>query len=216
MNLAHQSKTPAARILGWRFLLAGALSALLIAPIAHAGIDHKVTPTDSGIWARKYSQGLEYAVIATEIGGSVWLGGQSELGLTFWQTIDSSVFSAVTAQGMKWAFGRKRPSETDSPNDWFNGAKYQSFPSGEVTLQASFVTPFIVNYADRAPLLWALELLPAYDAVARVKNGAHWQTDVIAGWALGSGIGYLAAKNKTPFILNVLPHGFMVGMHSSW
>ena len=205
-----------ARNLAVRAVLVPTLSALLTSPSARAGIDHKVTPTDSGIWARQYTQALEYGVIVTEVGGSLWLGGRSEIGRTFWQTIDSSVFSGVTAQVMKWGFGRKRPSQTDSPNEWFKGTQYQSFPSGEVTLQASFVTPFIVTYADRQPWIWALEILPAYDAVARVKQGAHWQTDVIAGWALGTGFGYLAAKNESPFILSILPHGFMVGLHSSW
>ena len=56
-----------------------------------------------------------------------------------------------------------------------------SFPSGEVTLQASFVTPFIANYARDYPWVWALEALPAYDALARLKTQEHWQTDVIAG-----------------------------------
>lgn len=180
------------------------------------GLDHPITPTDSGIWARKYTQALEYGVIATELGGALWLGGESQLGRTFWQTIDSSVFSGVTAQGMKWAFGRERPSQTSSPNEWFKGSHAQSFPSGEVTLQASFVTPFIVNYGNSDPWVWALEILPAYDAVARVKNGAHWQTDVIAGWALGTGFGYVAARNESPFFLSILPHSFMVGLHSSW
>ncbi len=175
-----------------------------------------MTPTNSGIWAHKYTQALQYGAIATEAAGAVWLGGESELGLTFWQTIDSSIFSGATAQVMKWGFGRKRPSQTDNPNEWFKGTQYQSFPSGEVTLQASFVTPFIVTYADRQPWVWALEILPAYDAVARVKQGAHWQTDVIAGWALGTGFGYFAAKNKSPFVLSILPHGFMVGLHSTW
>ena len=204
------------KLAGECLLFIASLSVLLVSPSAHAGIDHKVTPTDSGIWARQYTQGLEYAVIATEVGGAVWLGGESELGLTFWQTIDSSIFSSAAAQGMKWVFGRKRPDQTNSPNDWFNGSRFQSFPSGEVTLQASFVTPIIVNYAKEYPWVWGLEVLPVYDAIARMKVHAHWQTDVIGGWALGTGIGYLAAKNKTPFFLNVLPHGFMVGLHSSW
>jgi undecaprenyl-diphosphatase len=196
-------------------VLTGALLAAS-SSIRAAGIDHPVTPTNSGIWARQYAQGLQYGVVATEIGGALWLGGESELGRTFWQTIDSSIFSAATAQGMKWAFGRERPSETSSPNQWFKGSKAQSFPSGEVTLQASFVTPFIVNYAERQPWVWALEILPAYDAMARVKQGAHWQTDVIAGWALGTGFGYLAAKNQSPFFLSVMPHTVVVGLHSSF
>ena len=69
-----------------------------------------------------------------------------------------------------------------------------------------------MTYADRQPWVWALEILPAYDAVARVKQGAHWQTDVIAGWALDTGFGYFAAKNESPFVLSILPHGFMVGL----
>jgi undecaprenyl-diphosphatase len=187
-----------------------------ISSSVRAGLDHPVTPTTSGPWARQYTQALQYGVIATEIGGSLWLGGESELGLTFWQTVDSSVFSGISAQVMKWGFGRKRPSQTDNPNEWFKGTQYQSFPSGEVTLQASFVTPFIVTYAGRQPWLWALEILPAYDAAARVKNGAHWQTDVLAGWALGSVFGYFEAKNKSPFFLSIAPHSLVVGLHSSF
>ena len=198
----------------YRFVLGCVL--LAAPPVVLAGFDHTVTPTNSGIWARQYTNVLQYGVIATEVGGALWLGGESELGLTFWQTIDSSVFSGATAQGMKWAFGRKRPSQGGNPNEWFKGPQYQSFPSGEVTLQASFVTPFIVNYANRQPWVWALEALPVYDAIARVKQGAHWQTDVIAGWALGTGFGYFAAKNKSPFFLSIMPGGVMVGLQSSW
>jgi membrane-associated phospholipid phosphatase len=202
-------------LLGRCTALAG-LALLVTSSDVSAGIDHPVTPTNSGIWAHRYTQALQYGVIATEVSGALWLGGESELGLTFWQTVDSSIFSGATAQVMKWGFGRKRPSQTDNPNEWFKGTHYQSFPSGEVTLQASFVTPFIVTYADRQPWVWALEILPAYDAVARVKQGAHWQTDVIAGWALGTGFGYFAAKNESPFVLSILPHGFMVGLHSKF
>ncbi len=84
-------------------------------PGARAGIDHRVTPADSGIWARKYTQALQYGVIATELGGALWLGGESEPGHTFWQTIDSTLFSAAAAQGMKWAFGRERPIPGQQP-----------------------------------------------------------------------------------------------------
>ena len=87
---------------------------------------------------------------------------------------------------MKYAFSRARPYQGNNPNAWFKGSGNQSFPSGEVTLQASFVTPFIANYGRQDPWIWALEALPVYDAFARLKSQAHWQTDVIAGWALGT------------------------------
>jgi len=37
----------------------------------------------------------------------------------------------------------------------------------------------------------ALEVLPADQAIARVRAHAHWQTDVQAGFALGTGTGWL-------------------------
>jgi len=177
---------------------------------AHAGgIDHELAFDQSGIWSRDVQLALEYGVIATTVGGALWLGNDSELGHTFWQAADSTAISAVAAQGMKYAFGRQRPSAGKGPNQWFSGG--DSFPSGEVTLQASFVTPFIVNYWRRDPWVWALELLPAYDAVARMKSQAHWQTDVLAGWALGTAVGYLSTRWETPLFVQILPRGFTVG-----
>jgi membrane-associated phospholipid phosphatase len=55
-----------------------------------------------------------------------------------------------------------------------------------------------------------------YDAIARMKVQAHWQTDVLAGYALGTAAGYFAHARNNPFILSVLPHGFTVGLHKSW
>lgn len=174
------------------------------------GIDHRLPYDNSGIWARHNQLALEDGVILTELGGALWLGGQNQLGKTFWQSIDSSAFTALTVQGMKYAFGRERPSQTDDPNEWFKGG--QSFPSGEVALQASFVTPFILEYRQEHPWVWALEALPAYDAVARMKTRGHWQTDVLAGWAVGTLWGIYAHDRQTPLILGFMPHGIYVGL----
>jgi undecaprenyl-diphosphatase len=70
----------------------------------------------------------------------------------------------------------------------------------------------IVNYARQYPWIWALEVLPLYDSIARVKSQAHWTTDVIAGWALGSGIGYWTTTWKTPVTVRVLPGGLSIGI----
>ncbi|WP_035515491.1 phosphatase PAP2 family protein [Paraburkholderia nodosa] len=185
------------------------MTALVVAGAHAGGFDHKVAYDNSGIWNRNVQLALEYSVIATELGGAFWLGNDNELGHTFWQTLDASAISAVAAQGMKYAFGRQRPTAGKGPNQWFSGG--DSFPSGEVTLQASFVTPFIVNYARRDPWVWSLELLPLYDSIARVKSQAHWQTDVLAGWALGTAVGYLSTRWDTPLFVQILPRGFTVG-----
>jgi undecaprenyl-diphosphatase len=185
----------------------------LLFSLAHAGgIDHKVNTTDSGIWARSDQLYLEYATLATVIGGALWEGGEGRLGNTYWRAFDSSVAGAIASTALKYTFTRSRPSQTDNPDEWFQGKGHYSFPSGEVTFISAAVTPFVLEYGDEQPAVYALELLPAYDAVARVRIGAHWQTDVLAGFALGTGTGYLAYQRDSPFILEALPHGFMVGL----
>jgi len=178
---------------------------------SYAGFDHEWSLDENGIWARKYQTALQDGVIALELAGSLWYGNDDELGHTYWQTLDSSVISGVAAQLLKYGFSRARPYQGDNPNAWFKGSGYQSFPSGEVTLQASFVTPFIVNYARQDPWVWALELLPAYDAIARLKSQAHWPTDVIAGWALGTGVGYWSTTRAVPLSVQILPGRLSVG-----
>jgi hypothetical protein len=176
------------------------------------GIDHEVGFSQSGIWERRYQVDLEFGVIATEIGGALWLGNDDPLGTTFWQTIDSSVISGVAATILKRVTGRPRPYQGNDPNAWFKGSCCQSFPSGEVTLQASFVTPFIFDYQRAHPWIWALELLPIYDAAARLKSHAHWQSDVIAGWALGTGVGYWTTTRRVPLSVQILPGGISIGL----
>lgn len=180
------------------------------------GIDHRLNNDDSGIWKRSHQLDLEYGVVLTEIGGALWLGGENRLGRTFWESLDATAFSAVAAQALKYSFSRARPSQTSSPNQWFQGSCCQSFPSGEVALQASFVTPFILEYNQEHPWVWSLEALPLYDAIARVKTQGHWQTDVLASWALGTAFGIFAHNRDTPFFLSVMPHGIMVGWHTSF
>jgi len=187
---------------------------LLRASCASAGFDHVIEYDQSGIWARKYSEALEYGVIAVEIGGALWYGNDNELGHTFWQTIDSSVIAGLSADLLKITFSRARPDQGGDPNKWFQGKCCESFPSGEVTLQASFVTPFIVNYSHEHPWVWALELLPLYDGIARMKAQAHWQTDVIAGWVLGTGVGYWATTRQVPVFVKILPRGVSVGLYT--
>lgn len=175
------------------------------------GIDHEWRLDQSGIWARHYQTGLEIGAVAFEVGGALWYGNDTRLGHALFQSLDATLISGVAAQGLKYAFGRARPNQGNNPDAWFKGSCCLSFPSGEVTLQASFVTPLIMQYRADHPAVWALELLPLYDGLARMKSQAHWQTDVLAGWALGTGVGLWTAKFKVPFTVGVLPHGLTVG-----
>jgi undecaprenyl-diphosphatase len=180
-------------------------------PVALAGIDHKVPYDDSGIWSRSVQTALINGLIAAEVGGALWQGGEDRLGLTLWRSVDATLVGGASEIALKYIFSRERPSQTDDPNRWFTGHG-QSFPSGEVTVTSAIVTPFILEYADEHPAVYALELIPLYDAIARVKVHAHWQTDVMAGWALGTATAYFMHGRPSPLVLSIMPHGIQIGL----
>jgi len=187
----------------------------LAAPTAMAGggplgIDRRLPQNEQGIWGRSQQRALEGIVVGGTLFGAVWEGSDSRLGRTFWQATDSIVLGQVGYLVLNNTFRRLRPSRTDSPNEWFKSGGH-SFPSGEVTAIGSAVTPFVLEYGLDTPAVHALELLPLYDAVARVKSQAHWQSDVLAGWALGTTAGYYAHSRDVPFSVRILRHGLNVG-----
>lgn len=175
------------------------------------GLDHLVAYDNSGIWKRSNQEILIYGSIVTVAGGALWLGDNDKLGNTFWRSVDSMVITGVGTQALKWTFQRERPSQTDNPNKWFQGIHAQSFPSGEVAAVTAAVTPFMAAYGSDHPTVYLLALLPAYDAVARVKTHGHWQSDVLFGAAIGAGVGLWAAHRDSPWIISLLPGGFQVG-----
>ena len=180
------------------------------------GIDHRLSYDDSGIWKRSNQTALLGLMIAGELVGGVWEGGETRLGKTYWQAVDSSLLAGISAQGLKYAFTRARPSQTDGPNSWHQGSGHYSFPSGEVAAVSAIVTPFVLEYSAETPAVYALEALPLYDAVARMKVRGHWQTDVLAGFALGTASGYYAHHRDSPFVLSYMPHGIFIGWRRSW
>lgn len=199
----------------WRARIAHTIAFGLVAiaaPVsAFAGgpllIDHMVPYDDSGIWARKYQQALAVGAAATVIGGAFLVDDDSRLGRTFDQTMDSMVLTAGTTTAMKYVFSRERPRENSDPGDFFDGAGHQSFPSGEVAEISAVVTPFILEYRKDHPSVYLLGLLPVYDAIARVKVHAHWQSDVIVGAAVGTAFGFYAHGRQSPLIMGLLPDG---------
>ena len=183
----------------------------------HAGggwsvIDHKVSLDDSGIWNHNVYLTVMGVLSVADLGGALWEGTESRLGKTLWQTMDSQILAASSATAMKYAFTRERPSETSNPNNWFAHGSNYSFPSTEAAFSASIVTPFVLEYAGEHPTAYGLLLLPLYVGIGRVKNQEHWQTDVLAGWVVGGLSGWFAHSRETPLIVQVLPHGVVVGL----
>ncbi len=205
-----------------RALLVALSVTWLGAPSAQAGggllgLDHLVTKDDHGIWARRNQLLLVDALLVGETAAALWEGGDTRWGRTLWKSIDATMVGGVAAEGMKLAFSRKRPSESSDPDQWFQGGGHASFPSGEVTIVSAIVTPVLLEYRHDHPAVYALELLPLYDAIARVKVHGHWQSDVLAGYALGTTAGYfMARRTRTPLVLSVMPHGVYVGLKKSF
>ena len=186
-------------------------SAVAMASGGPFGIDHRWHEDNSGVWKRSNQNMLIYSTILTVGAGALVFGDNDKLGDTFWRSVDAMVLSSAATTAMKYTFQRERPSQTDNPNEFFKGSHAQSFPSGEVAAISAAVTPFIIAYGDDHPAVYALALLPAYDAVARIKTRGHWQSDVIVGAVIGTGIGIWASKRQSPLILGWLPGGFQVG-----
>jgi len=177
------------------------------------GIDHRLTRADTGIWSRNNQLFLEYSSVVVVLGESLWLGSDTRLGKTFWKSTDSMIMNAVGSAATKEVFRRERPSQGNDPNAWFKSSTDRSFPSGEVAHITAIITPFIAEYKNDNPFVWSLAVLPIYDGIARMKSQGHWQTDVLAGAALGAGIGLYNSSRDTPFSVAILPNAITIGFN---
>ncbi len=192
-----------------------ALPALLLSPSVGnaAGLDHRVSRDTGGIYSLQDAVPVSLTLLA--VGCAWWQGTEDRLGKTCWETGEAALGSAVATEGLQFIFSRRGPSATGDPNQWFRGGK-GSFPSTHVSVTTAAVTPFIYQYIHEEPLVAVLAVLPMYEMVARVKAREHWQTDVIAGAALGFAIGAYEAHRNNPFVFSLLPDGAYVGFHHSF
>jgi undecaprenyl-diphosphatase len=189
---------------------------IVIVPLAAAdggplGIDHRLSLDNDGPWQTR-NQRAVLGVVGVAVGATaLWEGSDTRMGKTAWQSIDAAVLGTVAAEGLKRVFTRERPAETDDPDRWFKGHSNHSFPSGETTAMAAMVTPLVLEYRHDYPAVYAMEILPVFTAISRMKVQAHWQTDVLAGLALGSGLGYVTHSLPIPLSVMILPRGITAG-----
>lgn len=197
-------------------------TAALVAPAAVAQncgwsrIDHTIGYSDSGAWNPAVYRSVVGALTAAQVGGAVSEGSESRFGRTLWQGIDAEIVGGVAATAGKYVFTRVRPSTEENPCLWFQGGSNYSFPSGEASVAAALVTPYVLEYGAEHPATYALLLLPLYVGAGRLKNHDHWQTDVLTGWAVGGVSGWYAHSRDVPFTIEALPHGFEVGYRRSF
>lgn len=176
------------------------------------GIDHRLPYDDAGIWGKAHQNQVLGATLLFVGAGALWEGNDTRLGHTLWQSADALMLTGAGVFLLKNTFQRERPEDTSNPNRWFQGFGNTSFPSGHASLSAAAITPIVLEYGREYPWVWALEAVPLYESIGRVKTREHWQSDVLIGWALGTALGFYAHLRKVPILITVLPHGFAVGL----
>jgi undecaprenyl-diphosphatase len=198
--------------------------ALLFVPFATASfascgwshVDPMWSYDASGPWNPKAYRSLVDLLTVANLAGDVWEGSDSRLGRTLWQATDSMLITTAAEEVGKHVFTRARPNEGGDPCLWFQGGSHYSFPSGEAAFAAGLVTPYVLEYGRDNPMAYSLLALPLYVGIGRLKNQAHWQTDVIAGWAIGGLSGWYSHGRETPWTVQVLPRGLTVGYRRSF
>ena len=176
------------------------------------GLDRFDENEATGIFSRPNQKRVDAIVIVTMAGTALWEGTSSPLGKAMWQSIDASLASGLSVQALKVLTSRPRPDQNPDPTVWFQGPGHMSFPSGETALMSAFATPLILNFHEEHPAVWGLALLPLYMGKARMASQGHWLTDVLAGAALGAGMGFLAYDRDQPFVLKITGNGVYAGL----
>jgi membrane-associated phospholipid phosphatase len=130
--------------------------------------------------------------------------------------LEAAAFSAATTELLKYAAGRRRPFETSSVNDWRSSGS--SFPSSHATI--TFAIGTVLAESGNEDFRWIRRVLGygAASAVAysRVRDGAHWLSDTVAGAALGIATGRFATRRsderRSPHVIAMQPldHGAML------
>lgn len=109
-------------------------------------------------------------------------------------SLEAGGVGALTALGLKYAFGRARPGGKHgngefTPFSWDNGDS--ALPSMHATVAWAALTPYAKAYD--APWLYAVAGLTN---VARISERKHWLSDTVAGAFVGYGLGSLFWESR--------------------
>jgi len=128
--------------------------------------------------------------------------------LTALKGVEAYILSGITSQIIKQLTHRHRPDQ-DTPPDpflWegpFHGFTHTSFPSGHSAAAFAIATVVATSYQETIWVPILCYTLATGAALSRIYDNKHWASDVVAGSAIGFGIGQLVVHNESR--LKVLP-----------
>jgi membrane-associated phospholipid phosphatase len=101
------------------------------------------------------------------------------------------IASVLIGPIVKWSVGRQRPDQdTDGADDFHHFSGNSSFPSGHATQAFAIATVMARTWSDQwyvAALAYGVAASVGY---ARINDNQHYLSDVIAGAALGTAVGW--------------------------
>lgn len=170
-------------------------------------VDRGVVGNDSGS-ARAWSDRLLYAQVALphllnalDVLISQHSNQMLTIGLESMVLLETAAMTNLVTVMAKTLVGRPRPFMFD-PNTTFEErsghGSFESFPSGHTSVAFSMATAYSYLFMKKHPSspfvipLWiGSHLVAGGVGLLRVEAGRHFWTDVVAGAALGSAIGFL-------------------------
>lgn len=93
--------------------------------------------------------------------------------------------AVVLSEGVKFAVGRARPSQSPGDPDNFTPMRgNNSFPSGHTTMAFALASAIDAE-TDRRWVPWVVYPAATLTAWSRIQDSKHWMSDVVGGAALG-------------------------------
>ncbi len=147
--------------------------------------------------------------------GSGWLFDDSKLKQTAVLMAEAYFHNAVFTYLGKWIFARQRPY-VNGESHWhffphsfqghpFSADAFESFPSGHTSGIFAVATVIARQYNHSKWIPAGMYTIAALTGLSRVTEEKHWLGDVIAGAALGYGIGNFVARKHRNTAFSVFP-----------
>lgn len=115
------------------------------------------------------------------------LAGSDRVTETGRAMVEALFFADLFQLGGKALFGRTAPGDASAAGDWFEEYPEGIFPSGHAARAFALATVLAERHGRTAA--WIAYPLATLVGLSRVASDAHWASDVLAGAALGWGVG---------------------------